>query len=318
VTGKPIRPDEHDLHERLLVVRFVTDDELEPAEAARARALISSCPGCAALAGDVKAISRATVTSLTPSRPRDFRLTPEQAAAAHGSRLRRWLGGLTSPGMGSLRPLAGAAVALGLLLVVAGGGLPGFGGASPARDNSAGAPSQVETQEATTPTTADVQGPYAAATPAPAANPAPAATAAPAASGPPALPVTQGTAVPAAAATDVGTTALTPRPQPGNEKSPREPEGSGEAYAAATANASQPPKVGLAAGASPQPTAPPAAAQPTSAPVFAPAPAPASPDNQPAGIPLLVLVGLLLGIVGLAVLVLTWVARRATKDPLLR
>jgi hypothetical protein len=33
---------------------------------------------------------------------------------------------------------------------------------------------------------------------------------------------------------------------------------------------------------------------------------------------LLVLFGLLLGIVGLAVLVLTWVARRATKDPLLR
>ena len=312
MTGKPIRPDEHDLHERLLVVRFATDDELEPAEAARARALVASCPGCAALASDVKAISRATATSLTPSRPRDFRLTPEQAAAAHGSRIRRWLGGLTSPGMGTLRPLAGAAVALGLLLVVAGGGLPGFGGASPARDSSAGTAAQQGTQEATTPTTASAQGPYAAATP------VPAATAAPAASSPPALPVTQGTAMPAAAATDVGATARTPRPQPGNAKSPQEPDGSGEAYAAATASASEPPKVGLAAGATPQPTAPPAAAEPTSVPVFAPAPAPTSPENQPAGISLLVLFGLLLGIVGLAVLVLTWVARRATKDPLLR
>ena len=135
MTGNPIRPSEHDRHERLLVVRLATNDELDPSEDARARALVASCPDCAALSRDIQTISRATAVSVTPSRPRDFRLTPHEAAAAHGSPVRRWLARLSSPGMGTLRPLAGAAVAVGLLLVVAGGGLPGFGGAPRTQDH---------------------------------------------------------------------------------------------------------------------------------------------------------------------------------------
>lgn len=310
MTGSTIRPGEHDRHERLLVVRLATNDELDATEGARARALVAGCPDCAALAVDVKAISRATAASLTPSRPRDFSLSPEQAAAAHGSRIRRWLGGLTSPGMGSLRPLAGAAVALGLLLVVAGGGLPGFGGASQRLDTAgaAGSAAVRASQEATTSTPVMAAAPY---------DTSPASTAAAAASAPPRQPVAPGATMPSAG-TDAGLLPRSPRPQPDNEKSPQGAEASGQSYEAVSPGPSDPPKVGLAGGATAEPTAPSAVAQPTSEPVAAPAPAPTSVGDHPDGGSPLALFGLLLGIVGLAVLGLTWVARRATKDHLLR
>lgn len=119
-----VRPDprpspDHAGHDRWLVVRWVTDPtDLTPAEAAQARALVSGCAGCTALSTDLEVIGRATSTSIVPPRPRDFRITAEQAASAQGNlldRLRRWLG---SPGSGVVRPLAGAALAIGLVLVV--------------------------------------------------------------------------------------------------------------------------------------------------------------------------------------------------------
>lgn len=119
-----VRPDprpspDHAGHDRWLVVRWTTDPaDLTPAETAQARALLAACADCAALAADLGAISHATATSVTPARPRDFRLTPGQATASRGGvldRLRRWF---ASPGSSAARPLAGAAVAIGLLLVV--------------------------------------------------------------------------------------------------------------------------------------------------------------------------------------------------------
>jgi len=101
------------------VVRFASDPaDLSSAETAQARALLAACTECAALAADLGVISHATATSVVPPRPRDFRLTAEQAAAARGGvldRLRRWLG---TPGAFAVRPLAGATLAIGLLLVV--------------------------------------------------------------------------------------------------------------------------------------------------------------------------------------------------------
>ncbi len=119
-----VRPDprpssDHAGHDRWLVVRAATDPAgLTSAETSEARALLAACSECAALSADLGVISHATATSVVPARPRDFRLTPEQAAAARGGvldRLRRWLG---SPGTFAVRPLAGAALAIGLLLVV--------------------------------------------------------------------------------------------------------------------------------------------------------------------------------------------------------
>jgi hypothetical protein len=111
-------PD-HAGHDRWLVVRWTTDPaDLTPAETTQARSLLAGCADCAALSADLETISRATATSVVPARPRDFRLTPEQAASSRGSildRLRRWLG---TPGAFAVRPLAGAALAIGLVLVI--------------------------------------------------------------------------------------------------------------------------------------------------------------------------------------------------------
>lgn len=101
------------------MVRWTTDPaDLTATETAQARALLAGCTECAALAADLGVISHATATSVAPTRPRDFRLTPDQAASARGGlvdRLRRWLG---SPDTFAVRPLAGATLAIGLLLVV--------------------------------------------------------------------------------------------------------------------------------------------------------------------------------------------------------
>lgn len=119
-----VRPDthltpDHAGHDRWLVVRATTDPaDLSPLESSQARALLAACPACASLAADLTVIGRVTATSVVPPRPRDFRLTTEQAASARGGvldRLRRWLG---SPGAFAVRPLAGATLVLGLMLVV--------------------------------------------------------------------------------------------------------------------------------------------------------------------------------------------------------
>lgn len=126
-----VRPDprpssDHAGHDRWLVVRWTSDPtDLTPAETAQARALLAACPDCAALAADLEVITRATVTSAVPTRPRDFRLTAGQATSTHGGtldRLRRWLG---SPGWSTARPLAGAALAIGLMIMVVAPGLHG-------------------------------------------------------------------------------------------------------------------------------------------------------------------------------------------------
>lgn len=133
-----VRPDprpspDHAGHDRWLVVRWTTDPaDLSSDETAQARALLAACTECAALVTDLELVSRATATSVVPSRPRDFRLTPEQAASARGSildRARRWLG---SPRSVALRPLAGAGVAIGLVLVLLAPSLRSTGGAAPA------------------------------------------------------------------------------------------------------------------------------------------------------------------------------------------
>lgn len=119
-----VRPDprlspDHAGHDRWLVVQWATDPaDLTSTEVAQVRALVAACPPCASLAADLGIIGQATATSVVPSRPRDFRLTPERAAKARGGigdRMRRWLG---SPGAFVVRPLAGAALAIGLILVV--------------------------------------------------------------------------------------------------------------------------------------------------------------------------------------------------------
>ena|GEM_PF-2363254 len=118
--------DDHAQHDRWLIVRVASNDtDLTAAETSSARSLLDSCAACASLAADITTITHATAVSVVPSRPRDFRLTPEQVASARGGvldRLGRWI---ASPRGAVLRPLAGASLALGIVLVVVGPSIKG-------------------------------------------------------------------------------------------------------------------------------------------------------------------------------------------------
>ncbi len=126
VTPGTLPLDDHAQHDRWLVVRAATlDDELTPVESAAARSLLDGCSECAALAADITAIAHATAVSVMPARPRDFRLTPAQAADARGGildRLGRWL---ATPRATIVRPLAAASLAIGIVLVAVGPSVQG-------------------------------------------------------------------------------------------------------------------------------------------------------------------------------------------------
>ena len=60
-------------------------DDSYPAEQPEARQLVETCNDCAALATDVRLIAASMQRLPQPRRPRDFRLTAEQAQRARGS-----------------------------------------------------------------------------------------------------------------------------------------------------------------------------------------------------------------------------------------
>ncbi len=123
--------DGHSNHDALLVARFVAGD-VTPAEAEAARRLLAACPDCQLLASDLRAIARATAELPAPTRMRDFRLSPEVAARLRRPGWRGWLRRLGDLGGGSAarlvvaQRLAGAAVAIGLVMALATwpGGIP--------------------------------------------------------------------------------------------------------------------------------------------------------------------------------------------------
>jgi hypothetical protein len=127
---------EHRRHDRLLVARFAVGDAAfgQDHEAAD---LVRRCSECAALAADIKAISSSVAQLPAAPRPRDFRLTAEQAAKLRGSRLDRWLRTISGAGWATVRPVAAAALSIGLVMSVV-GVLPMVGAAAPgARDTFA-------------------------------------------------------------------------------------------------------------------------------------------------------------------------------------
>jgi hypothetical protein len=141
----------HDLH---LIAAHVAGDLTGPDEAVAATRL-SSCPACAALHDDLRAIARATRELPVPARPRDFRLTPEVAERLRRGGWRRLLHALGGPSFAFVRPMGAALTTLGLagLLLAA---LPGvqLGGFAAAPAGGATA-SQLP---AAAPTTGDAAG----------------------------------------------------------------------------------------------------------------------------------------------------------------
>jgi len=116
----------HAGHDQLLVARYAANDAYE-SELDEARRLVEGCSVCAAVATDIQLISRATAGLPAPRRRRDFRLSLEQAEELRGSFFERLLRRLAAPGMtAALRPVAGVALSLGIVLAIAGtsAGLP--------------------------------------------------------------------------------------------------------------------------------------------------------------------------------------------------
>jgi hypothetical protein len=133
VTAQTHGPDRaHETHDRLLVARFALGDALAGDEAAAVRALLATCSGCTDLVAEMQLVQHATATSRVPARPRDFFLTAEQADTLRPGAWQRLLARFSSPRLTVLRPLAGATLAMGIVLVGAGAVLPDVDSDAPA------------------------------------------------------------------------------------------------------------------------------------------------------------------------------------------
>ena len=116
----PHIPDSHADHDPLAIAAFAAGDAAGP-ELDDALALVATCPDCAALHHDLRAIAAALPALPAPARPRDFRLAPEQAASLRPAGWRRLLAPLAGPRFAFAGPLGTGLATLGIAgLLVAG------------------------------------------------------------------------------------------------------------------------------------------------------------------------------------------------------
>ena len=108
----PHLPD-HRNHDPLVIAAYAAGDA-DGADLEQARDLVAACDDCAALHHDLRAISAALPATPAPVRPRDFRLTPEQAAQLRPAGWRRFLAPLAGPRFAFAAPLGGSLAALGI------------------------------------------------------------------------------------------------------------------------------------------------------------------------------------------------------------
>jgi len=136
-------PDDHAGHDRQLVVAFASGD-LPAADVPDAQAQVARCRHCAALVDEISRISAAMREDLVaPPRSRDFRLTADDADRLRGGTFTRLLRRLGGPRLQVLQPLAGAAMAVGIVLMATTAVLPAFSGAAgaaPQAQTMVGAP----------------------------------------------------------------------------------------------------------------------------------------------------------------------------------
>ena len=119
----PHLPD-HATHDPELIAAFAAGDATGSA-LDEATALVAECADCAALHRDLRAISTALPELPLPARPRDFRLTPDQADALRPSGWRGLVAAFASPRFRLAAPLGTGLAAAGLagLLLASPGGL---------------------------------------------------------------------------------------------------------------------------------------------------------------------------------------------------
>jgi hypothetical protein len=128
VTGRvpqPSNDSDHGHHDALLVARFAAGDA-ESDELSAAQALVEQCSQCAALADDLRLVASSLHQLPQAPRPRDFQLTQVQADQLKGGFAQRLLRTLAAPRWAVARPLAGAAMTIGIVLAVFGSALSAY------------------------------------------------------------------------------------------------------------------------------------------------------------------------------------------------
>lgn len=128
-----VRSTSHDRHDPMLVAALAADD-LAGTDRDQAIALTRSCAECATLHDDLLALARATAAAPPPiaTRPRDFTLTPADAARLRPNGWRRLVAAASSwPSIAS-RPLGVGLATLGLVGLLVGNIQLSFGGAASA------------------------------------------------------------------------------------------------------------------------------------------------------------------------------------------
>jgi hypothetical protein len=139
----PHIPDSvHETHDLELIAAYAGgagDRATDPSAAA----LVAACAGCADLFNDLRAIAAAMPALPVPARPRDFRLTPDQAAALRPRGLRGLVASLASPRFSFAAPLGTGLAALGIVGVLVASGATPFAGSGSA-GTAAGTAPQVE------------------------------------------------------------------------------------------------------------------------------------------------------------------------------
>ena len=113
--SREVRATSHADHDPMLMVALAAGD-LAATDRDRAADLTRSCADCSALRDDLVAIARATAVAPPPivERPRDFRLTPSDAARLRPGGWRAALAAFSRPATGLTRNLGVGLATLGL------------------------------------------------------------------------------------------------------------------------------------------------------------------------------------------------------------
>ena len=111
MTDRPTTP--HATHDEMLVASLA-DRILPAADRTAAEALVASCRQCADLHADILALRTATLAMPTPSRPRDYTLTADDAARLRSRGWRRLVSAFGTARDSFSRPLAVGLTTLGI------------------------------------------------------------------------------------------------------------------------------------------------------------------------------------------------------------
>jgi len=132
--NQPAGPANHAAHDPTWMAALASrESDLSPAERSRAQTALESCGPCADLFADLVAISAAIPSAAIPARPRDFTLTPADAARLQPHGLRRLFKAMGSARDGITFPLAMGLTTMGiagLLLATIPTAFSGAGGAT--------------------------------------------------------------------------------------------------------------------------------------------------------------------------------------------